>query len=105
MRVSIVALVQTSAPQRPACFADDFIWHQWLVSAHQSGLRVVRRADARPNAAYRAPESAYGSTHYELLPTRQIPYCVGCLWQHQRRMDAQGRCQPCEVQTEDADAA
>lgn len=105
MRTAIVILIQQSAPQRPQCFADDDIWHSWLRSAHDEGLRIVRRADRRPNAKHRKPDCGpMQPVRYELLPTEHIPYCDGCLLSHQKRMQAQGRCHPCETQLEDADA-
>lgn len=99
MRIAIVTLIQTSAPARPACFTDDAEWYSWLVSAHEGGDRIVRRVDQNQRTPNR-------STHYELLPTRQIDYCSECTEAHQRRMRAARRCHPCDAfLKETADAA
>lgn len=89
MRIAVVTLVQTSAPARPACFADDAAWRSWLVSAHEAGERIVRRVDENQRTPLRR-------THYELLPTHRINFCAECTEAHQRRMREAGRCRPCD---------
>ena len=86
----VITMIQAAPPPRPACFPDDKAWRDWLVSAHISGLRVVRRVDVGKSQGCR-------QTSHRLLPTEKIPYCDGCTTGHQRRMLEQNRCHPCVV--------
>lgn len=87
-RTPIEDLIASTAPARPACFHDDAQWKSWLESAHESGIRIVRRIDEHQRTPNRR-------THYEMLPTREINYCGECLVGRQRRMQEQGKCHPC----------
>ena len=41
----VIMMIQTNPPPRPKCYSTDELWRDWLVSAHTSGLRVVKRVD------------------------------------------------------------
>lgn len=99
MRVAIVQLINDSAPARPACFESDELWRSWLQSAHESGTRIVRRVDENQRTPNRR-------THYAMLPTKEIDYCASCTAGFQKRMQAVGKCQPCNalIEQEPADA-
>jgi hypothetical protein len=90
----VPTLIEQSAPARPACFADDALWKSWLLTAHVSGIRIVRRADhAKGRGANRTERHAF----YVMLPTKQIAYCLDCPMHHMHRMQAAKRCDPTEV--------
>lgn len=93
-RQAIIILIQASAPQRPACFNSDEDWKRWLASAHSSGLKVVRRV----TKARWTPDRR---DIFQMLPTKQIPYCDSCLAGHQRDMQQRGRCFPSDVTTDE----
>ena len=97
-RMLVIMMIQASPPPRPACYADDKIWRDWLVQAHISGLRVVRRIDVGKSQGQR-------TTSHRLLATNQIPYCDACTHGHQRAMQAQSRCHPSAVQSLEVEAA
>lgn len=91
MRKTVIMMIQTSPPPRPACFDSDPDWVSWLISAHLGGMRVVRRVDVGKSREAR-------QTWHELLPTKAIDYCADCTARRQARMLAAGRCEPCEVE-------
>ena len=97
-RMAIIIMIQAAPPPRPACFTDDAIWKQWLISAHVEGLRIVRRIDVGKTQGCRI-------TSHRLLPTAQIPYCDGCTSGHQATMKKQGRCTPCTVEIRETETA
>lgn len=87
-RRRVIDIVNESAPPHPACF-DISSWKVWLVAAHESGLRIFRRADTGKSRGDRhAP--------YMFLPTNRIPFCDSCAPRHQQAMAAQDRCHPCD---------
>lgn len=90
-RMVVIMMIQTNPPPRPKCYSTDELWRDWLVSAHTSGLRVVRRVDTGKSQGNRA-------TYHRLLGTQEIPYCAGCTVGYQRAMSQQGRCHPSPVQ-------
>lgn len=90
MRKTLITLIIDNAPPRPPCFDDDDDWKSWLISAHLGGMRVVRRVDIGKHHDSRR-------TWHEVLPTKQIDYCSDCTQRRQARMQAAGRCDPCEV--------
>jgi hypothetical protein len=90
MRTDMATLIEQSAPARPACFASESLWRSWLLSAHESGVRIVRRADLGKSRGDR-------HSRYVMLETKQIPFCVDCPMHHMHRMQAAKRCEPTEV--------
>ena len=97
-RMAVIMLIQAAPPPRPACYPDDHAWREWLVGAHVSGLRVVRRVDVGKSQGCR-------QTSHRLLPTRQIPFCSNCTQGYQRRMEAEGKCHPCDVTLPETETA
>lgn len=97
-RMIVILMIQAAPPPRPACYSTDQSWRDWLVGAHLSGLRVVRRVEG-------AMVDGRRQTSHRLLPTPQIPYCDSCTRGHQRAMEEQGRCHPCAVEIREAEAA
>ena len=97
-RQAVILMIQACPPPKPACFQHDKTWRDWLVQAHQSGLRVVRIVEFKNAEGCR-------STQRRLLDTPQIPYCTECTAGHQRAMQAMNRCHPSAVMAfETADA-
>lgn len=86
-RFLVVQLIADSPPPRPACFDLDSDWTQWLVAAHEAGLKVVRRSDTGRTRGKR-------ETHFEVLPLDQIDICHDCTESRRARMAAVGRCTP-----------
>ena len=86
-RQAVILMIQACPPPKPACFGLDKTWRDWLVQAHQSGLRVVRIVEFKNAEGCR-------STQRRLLDTPQIPYCTECTAGHQRAMQTQNRCHP-----------
>ena len=90
MRTDIVRLIHDQAPKRPACFETHNEWTQWLVGAHEAGMKVVRREDLGKHAGHRV-------TTFKVLPVGQQSHCVECSQRRRDTMKAAGRCFPVAV--------
>lgn len=86
-RMTIVMVIENTAPPRPACFPSEEVWHDWLRVAHQSGLGVVRRSDTGKSRGER-------DVHFEVRLTAQIAYCRDCSAAYRARMESESRCFP-----------
>lgn len=87
MRTDLIKLIRNEAPQSPACFDSQSQWVEFLVSAHASGAKVLRRVDTGKHRGHRV-------TRFEVLPVGQQSHCVECAKGRQDRMKAEGRCFP-----------
>lgn len=87
MRTDLVKLIRNEAPQHPACFDSQAQWVEFLVTAHASGLKVLRRQDIGKHRGQRV-------TSFAVLPVGQQSHCVECAKGRQDRMKAEGRCFP-----------
>lgn len=98
MRVSILALIEETSPERPPCFASDALFHSYLNDLHHQGYRVVQRVDVNQGTPQRR-------TFWRLLPVDRIPYCTDCDGATQHQMQVAGRCSPCRDMKEILNAA
>lgn len=87
MRTDLIKLIRDQAPARPACFDTQDQWVEFLVAAHASGLKVLRRQDVGKHRGERV-------TSFAVLPVGQQSHCVECAKGRQDRMKAEGRCFP-----------
>lgn len=85
--MTILMVIENTAPPRPACFPSTEVWHDWLQVAHQSGLTVLRRADI---GKWRGERQA----PYEVRPTSHIDFCGDCSAAYRARMESESRCFP-----------
>lgn len=86
-RTKVFRLIQTAPPPRPACFDSDPEWGHYLALCHASGERVVRRQDTGKYAGNRAVKTVLVSQAEALAIA-----CEDCTPEHQKRMEAAGRC-------------
>lgn len=87
MRTDLVKLIRDEAPPHPACFDSQHQWVEFLVSAHASGAKVVRRVDTGKHRGQRM-------TTFAVLPVGQQSHCAECAKFRQDQMKAAGRCFP-----------
>lgn len=87
MRTDLIRLIRDEAPAHPACFDSRAQWVEFLVSAHASGVKVLRRQDIGKHRGQR-------STSFAVLPVGQQSHCAECALARQDRMKAEGRCFP-----------
>lgn len=100
MYVPLTTIIEATAPERPPCFDSDAAWIDWLVGAHLSGEKILRRVDVgRTRADRRAGRPGNRETWFEILPTDRIDFCADCTASRRGRMEAAGRCHPSTVAT------
>ena len=87
VKTNLIRLIRDEAPPHPACFDTQQQWVEFLVAAHASGTRVVRREDTGKHSGKRA-------TRFAVLPAGQQSHCAECELRRQERMRAEGRCFP-----------
>ena len=94
----IGALIASSTP--PACFDSQRQWEEWLVAAHASGLRVLRRVDR--DKRWDKDRRDLRKTFLIMRPVEEIDFCCDCTSIRKARMLGQGRCErPEETQAKE----
>lgn len=87
MRYLNVHLISDTAPPAPRCFDSEEAWRDWLVAAHCSGERIVRRVDVGRKRDQRI-------TYFATMPAERIDYCQDCTPSRRLCMLRAGRCSP-----------
>lgn len=95
-RQRVVDLIAQSAPPAPPCFDNQADWKAWLASAHETGIRIVKRIEV--GDVKNGRDRGWRHTQYEMLPTNRISYCEDCDRRRQQAMAAQDRCRPCDAE-------
>jgi hypothetical protein len=85
-RTSLERLLAECPPRRPRCFESAEQWHEFLITAHESGERVVRRQDTGKWTGQRKVVPIL------VAHVRQLP-CADCEPVFKQRMTLVGRCE------------